>query len=222
MVKFWLWCCLLVVTANMSPYLLPLTRGSFFFFVGCFRTDIGCAAIPPIGLKEVMVVWGGEVGHIFGDVRRCRWIFNATLLSGGLSMWIDGVADVKVDFAVALVVVVAKVNSLKWHRTQLWWRWLLLFQRLLVVGCCVGSWCCWLGVVCEQQNVGSGSCFCGCLWCWLCVFFIFYVCWVKVLVQLLFSFVCCYFTTSNLAFLVLVKIHCDFNKFYFNFFKKKA
>jgi len=35
------------------------------------------------------------------------------LLSGGLSMWIDGVADVKVDFAVALVVVVAKVNSLK-------------------------------------------------------------------------------------------------------------
>lgn len=38
-----------------------------------------------------------------------------TLLSGGLSMWIDGVAAVKVDFVVALdvVVVVAKVDSLR-------------------------------------------------------------------------------------------------------------
>jgi hypothetical protein len=31
------------------------------------------------------------------------------MLFGGLSMWIDGVAVVKVDFVVALVVVVAKV-----------------------------------------------------------------------------------------------------------------
>ncbi|KEH29386.1 transmembrane protein, putative [Medicago truncatula] len=45
---------------------------------------------------------------------------STTLLSGGLSMWIDGVAVVKVNFVVALVVVVAKVDS--------WW--LLLFQSL--------------------------------------------------------------------------------------------
>ena len=46
----------------------------------------------------------------------------------------------------------------------------------------------------------------------------FYVCWVRVLVQLLFSFVCYYFMTSSLAFLVLVRIHYDFNKFHFDFF----
>jgi len=49
----------------------------------------------------------------------------------------------------------------------------------------------------------------------------FYVCWVMALVQLLFSFVCCYFTTPNLAFLVLVRIHRDFSKFHFSFFKNK-
>lgn len=38
---------------------------------------------------------------------------------------------------------------------------------------------------------------------------------------LLFSFVCSYFSTPNLALLVLVSIHCDFNKFHFDFFKKK-
>lgn len=39
---------------------------------------------------------------------------STTLLSGGLSMWIDGVAVVKVNFVVArVVVVVAKVNSLR-------------------------------------------------------------------------------------------------------------
>lgn len=38
---------------------------------------------------------------------------STTLLSGGLSMWIDGVAAVKVNFVVALVVVVAKVDSLR-------------------------------------------------------------------------------------------------------------
>jgi hypothetical protein len=32
-----------------------------------------------------------------------------TMLFGGLSMWIDGVAVVKVDFVVALVVVVVVV-----------------------------------------------------------------------------------------------------------------
>jgi len=39
---------------------------------------------------------------------------STTLLSRGLSMWIDGVATVKVDFVVGLVVVVvvAKVDSL--------------------------------------------------------------------------------------------------------------
>jgi len=37
---------------------------------------------------------------------------STTLLYDGLSMWIDGVAAVKVDFVVALVVVVAKVVSL--------------------------------------------------------------------------------------------------------------
>jgi len=37
---------------------------------------------------------------------------STTLLFGGLSMWIDGVAVVNVDFVVALVVVVAaKVDS---------------------------------------------------------------------------------------------------------------
>ena len=34
-------------------------------------------------------------------------------------------------------------------------------------------------------------------------------------------FVCCYFKTPNLALIVLVMIHCDFNKFHFSFFKKK-
>jgi len=55
-----------------------------------------------------------------------------TLLSGGLSIWIDGVAVVKVDFVVALVVVVvvAKVDSLRCHWLWLWRRWLLLFQSL--------------------------------------------------------------------------------------------
>jgi len=39
---------------------------------------------------------------------------STTLLSGGLSMWIDGVAALKVDFVGALVVVVvAKVDSLR-------------------------------------------------------------------------------------------------------------
>ena len=39
---------------------------------------------------------------------------STTLLSGGLSMWINGVAAMNVDFVVALViVVVAKVNSLR-------------------------------------------------------------------------------------------------------------
>jgi hypothetical protein len=40
---------------------------------------------------------------------------STTLLSGGLSMWIDGVDVVKVDFIVApvVVVVVAKVDSLR-------------------------------------------------------------------------------------------------------------
>ncbi|AES86721.1 transmembrane protein, putative [Medicago truncatula] len=51
---------------------------------------------------------------------------STILLSGGLSTWIDGVAAMKVDFVVALVVVVAKVDSLRLHRL-LWW------QRLLVV-----------------------------------------------------------------------------------------
>lgn len=76
---------------------------------------------------------GGDVGHIFGGVRRCRWVFNGWVrsepshlvrllyLSGGLSMWIDGVATVKVDFVVALVVV-AKVDSLRCHRLLLWRR----------------------------------------------------------------------------------------------------
>jgi hypothetical protein len=31
----------------------------------------------------------------------------------------------------------------------------------------------------------------------------------------------CYGTNPILAFLVLVRIHCDFNKFHFSFFKKK-
>lgn len=35
------------------------------------------------------------------------------------------------------------------------------------------------------------------------------------------SFVCYYFKTYSLALLVLVKIHCNFNKFHFNFPKKK-
>lgn len=35
------------------------------------------------------------------------------------------------------------------------------------------------------------------------------------------SFVCCYFKTPSLAFLVLVRIHCNFNKFHFRFLKKK-
>jgi hypothetical protein len=35
------------------------------------------------------------------------------------------------------------------------------------------------------------------------------------------TFVCCYFTIPSLTLLVLVKIHCDFNKFQFGFFKKK-
>jgi len=38
---------------------------------------------------------------------------STTLLSSGLSMWIDGVAVVKVDFVVALDVVVAKVDPLR-------------------------------------------------------------------------------------------------------------
>ena len=52
-------------------------------------------------------------------------------LSGGLSMWIDGIAAVKEDFVFALVpVVVAKMDSLRCHRLLLWRRWLLLFQSL--------------------------------------------------------------------------------------------
>jgi len=35
------------------------------------------------------------------------------------------------------------------------------------------------------------------------------------------SFVCYYFKTPNLTLVVLVKIHYDFNKFHFNFFKIK-
>jgi hypothetical protein len=74
---------------------------------------------------------GSDVGHIFGGVRRCRSSGSTTLLFGGLSMWIDGVAAVKVDFVAALVVVVvAKVDSLRCHRLLLWRRWLLLFQSL--------------------------------------------------------------------------------------------
>jgi len=40
---------------------------------------------------------------------------STTLLYGGLSMWIDGVAAVKVGFVIALDVVVAaaKVDSLR-------------------------------------------------------------------------------------------------------------
>lgn len=53
---------------------------------------------------------------------------STILLSGGLSTWIDGVAAMKVDFVVALVVVVvAKVDSLRLHRLLWWRRWLLLF-----------------------------------------------------------------------------------------------
>jgi len=36
------------------------------------------------------------------------------------------------------------------------------------------------------------------------------------------SFVCCYFTTPVLASLVLVKTHCDFNKFHFSLLKKNV
>jgi hypothetical protein len=35
------------------------------------------------------------------------------------------------------------------------------------------------------------------------------------------SFVCRYFTTPSLPLLVLVRSHCDFNKFHFGFLKKK-
>jgi len=35
------------------------------------------------------------------------------------------------------------------------------------------------------------------------------------------SVVCCFFTTPGPAPLVLVRTHCDFNKFHFNFLKKK-
>jgi len=52
---------------------------------------------------------------------------STTLLYGGLSVWIDGIAAMKVDFVVALVVVVAKVDSLRLHRLLLWRRWFLLF-----------------------------------------------------------------------------------------------
>jgi len=38
---------------------------------------------------------------------------STTLLFGGLSMWIDGFVAAKVNFVVALIVVVAKVNSLR-------------------------------------------------------------------------------------------------------------
>ena len=34
------------------------------------------------------------------------------------------------------------------------------------------------------------------------------------------SFVCCYFQIPSLTLIVLVKIHCGFNKFHFDFFKK--
>jgi len=138
---------------------------------------------------------------------------STTLLYDGVSMSINGCCCcckggfVKVTSTViaAKVVVVVSIVIVTG-----------CFSK--VVGCCVGSWRCCLVVVCEQQNVGGGSCLCDSLW--RCLRF-FYVCWVRVLVQLLFSFAYCYFTTPNLAFLVLVRIHCDFNKFHFGFFKKK-
>jgi len=34
-------------------------------------------------------------------------------------------------------------------------------------------------------------------------------------------FVCCYFSTLSLVFLVLVRIQCDFNKFYFALLQTK-
>lgn len=48
----------------------------------------------------------------FGSIRTFSSGYT-TLLSGGLSMWIDGIGAVKVDFIVALDVVVAKVDSLR-------------------------------------------------------------------------------------------------------------
>jgi len=35
------------------------------------------------------------------------------------------------------------------------------------------------------------------------------------------SFVCHYFTVPSLILLVLIRTHCDFNKFHFGFIKKK-
>jgi len=121
------------------------------------------------------------------------------------------------------------------------------------------SWC--SGVVCEQRNVGDGSCFCNrCDDVWGFWYTFCFCCFVDrgvsfVLVFLFISFgdipllrgvsyrffgffslihgcmgfplgaphlsfVYCYFKTSSLALIVLVKIHCDFNKFHFSFFKK--
>ncbi|RHN58704.1 hypothetical protein MtrunA17_Chr4g0005211 [Medicago truncatula] len=69
---------------------------------------------------------------------------STILLSGGLSTWIDGVAAMKVDFVVALVVVVAKVDSLRLHRLLWWQRWLMLFNyhsyRLFFKDCWLLCW----------------------------------------------------------------------------------
>ena len=74
--------------------------------------------------------------------------------------------------------------------------------------------------MCEQRTVGGGSCF---LWQLVMLvegFYVCWVCWVRVL-GTTFIFLCMLLpTTPSLAFLVLVRIHCDFNKFYFDFFKK--
>jgi len=83
-------------------------------------------------LATFLVVWGGDGGSskvgfdqnlIFGFDYSVIWSFVDVN---------HGVAAVKVDFVVGMVVVVvAKVNSLRWHQLLLRRRWLLLlFQSL--------------------------------------------------------------------------------------------
>jgi len=87
---------------------------------------------------------------------------STTLLYGGLSTWIDSVAAMKVDFVVALVVVVAKVDSLRWHRL-LWWRrrgcccFNCYSYRLFLKGCWLLCW--FLTLLfqsCVRAAVGGG------------------------------------------------------------------